>query len=382
MGRDTIQLETAVSTISLEYLLEFTSEYGISEDLHPELPGLEERIVDFPKGKDEMPVKGSYSAEDVAVLDTRRTPIQKQPEALLCIVGLSRRYFLGDDVYPTFLYDDDRGGCFAPNPTKVKTGIRPRAAHEVPLLIATTNRVIVMEDATVASEAATTTEVVQEPRLEKEVVAMGPPVNKRRRKRDKAEAEANSPPKVLRKDHAPACPEQNVSDPKPLSYAKPHPYSQQDIAYAPYYDCRSSRVPATEILVGGVATTEGVTNDSRLDTPEACQDMVALGSQPRLRFKQEVRLLKKAKAQVARRDKRIHERENEIKNLEALLEAEADMKKTAEAKNSEIVKELESLRAQFTDLQVSNDRLSQQVSTLKAQFTGEERIKAAFEEFK
>nr|GEV63441.1 hypothetical protein [Tanacetum cinerariifolium] len=34
-----------------EYLLEFTSEYGISEDLHPELPGPEERIVDFPEGK-------------------------------------------------------------------------------------------------------------------------------------------------------------------------------------------------------------------------------------------------------------------------------------------------------------------------------------------
>nr|GFA92968.1 transposase (putative), gypsy type [Tanacetum cinerariifolium] len=51
MGRDTIQLETAVSTISQGYLLEFTSEYGISEDLHPELPGPEERIVDFSEGK-------------------------------------------------------------------------------------------------------------------------------------------------------------------------------------------------------------------------------------------------------------------------------------------------------------------------------------------
>nr|GEV64575.1 copia protein [Tanacetum cinerariifolium] len=51
MGRDIVQLETVVSTISQEYLLEFTSEYGISEDLHPKLPGLEERIVDFSKGK-------------------------------------------------------------------------------------------------------------------------------------------------------------------------------------------------------------------------------------------------------------------------------------------------------------------------------------------
>nr|GEU96394.1 hypothetical protein [Tanacetum cinerariifolium] len=53
MGRDTVQLETAVSTISQEYLLEFTSEDGISEDLYLELPGPEERIVDFPEGKQE-----------------------------------------------------------------------------------------------------------------------------------------------------------------------------------------------------------------------------------------------------------------------------------------------------------------------------------------
>ncbi|GKF97081.1 hypothetical protein Tco_0292902 [Tanacetum coccineum] len=35
----------------------------------------------------------------------------------------------------------------APNPTKVKTGTRPRMAHEVPLLIATATRVIAMGDA-------------------------------------------------------------------------------------------------------------------------------------------------------------------------------------------------------------------------------------------
>ncbi|GJX77147.1 zinc finger, CCHC-type containing protein [Tanacetum coccineum] len=51
MGRDTIQLEDAVSTISKEYLLQFTSEYGMPESLHPELPGLEDTIVGFPEGK-------------------------------------------------------------------------------------------------------------------------------------------------------------------------------------------------------------------------------------------------------------------------------------------------------------------------------------------
>ncbi|GJV32949.1 hypothetical protein Tco_1393349, partial [Tanacetum coccineum] len=51
MGRDTIQLEDAVSTISQEYLLEFSSEYFIPENLHPELPGPGNHIVDFPEGK-------------------------------------------------------------------------------------------------------------------------------------------------------------------------------------------------------------------------------------------------------------------------------------------------------------------------------------------
>nr|GFB53605.1 hypothetical protein [Tanacetum cinerariifolium] len=74
-----------------------------------------------------------------------------------------------------------------------------------------------------------------------------------------------------------------------------------------------------------------------------------MGSQLRLRFEQEAKLLKKVVAQVARRDQRIEAREKHIKNLEALLEVEADIK---------------------------------QVSTLHAQISSEERIKAAFEEFK
>ncbi|GJU48064.1 hypothetical protein Tco_1217619 [Tanacetum coccineum] len=139
-----------------------------------------------------------------------------------------------------------------PNPFKVKTGTRPRTAHEVTLLTATASHVIDMEDRTVASgssgtpstverspldfdnedpalslaegamaeehvqeglayeiphvETATTIEVIQEAMHEEEVAATEPPVNKRRkqirRKRVNEEAEANAAPKVLRKDHA------------------------------------------------------------------------------------------------------------------------------------------------------------------------------------
>ncbi|GJX24859.1 hypothetical protein Tco_0231155 [Tanacetum coccineum] len=423
MGRDTIQLETAVSTISFEYLLEFTSEYGIAEELHPELPCLGDRIVDFPEGKvgvynrvfptvvdwrvsspkDEMPVAGSYSPEDVVVLNTRRTPIQKQPEALLCLVGLSRRYFLGDDVYPTFLNDDDRemdlfNLISAPNPTKVKTGTRPRAAHEVPLLIATATRVIAMEDATGLSSSSGTPSTVEKSPLDfsnedsprritesdgtenqgqENVAPEVPPQENVPTGGDGADA--NAPPKVLRKDHAAFRPTQstigerstrldtgftlsapalqetpaNASDPDPLSYARPQSIPKREIA---------------QVAQRYISARMGVANSCRLESPE-----VAMGSQLRLRFEQEVRLLKEAM------EKGLF---NQTKNLEALLEAEVDMKKVAEAKNVELAKELESLRAKFSDLQVNNIQLSQQVSSLQAQIIGKERIKAVFEEFK
>nr|GFD21437.1 hypothetical protein [Tanacetum cinerariifolium] len=52
-----------------------------------------------------MPATGTYSVEAVRALDTHRTPIQKQPEMLLCLVGLSRRYYMGDEVYGSIQLD-------------------------------------------------------------------------------------------------------------------------------------------------------------------------------------------------------------------------------------------------------------------------------------
>nr|GEU80818.1 transposase (putative), gypsy type [Tanacetum cinerariifolium] len=515
MGRDTIQLENVISTISHEYLLEFTSEYGIPKSLHPEFPGPENPIVEFSEGKvaigaakvshfeincrvlniiptlnlfrvfyipsfnsgwmsfskrpdkntpqcytkpldslknwnnrffwvdekvfpivvdwrinalkDEMPFADSYSAVAVATLKTRRTPIQKQPEALLCLVGPSQNYFLGDDVYPTFLYDDERDMDLfnlisAPNPTKVKTGTRPRAANEKsPLDFADEDPPPVITER--GDEA--TAKVIPESSLRKEVIAMGPVVNKRHRKRGNKGAKANAPPKVLRKDHVASHPSQStlegkslaamgieadstglipvtqktplnaksMSDPDPLSYVEPRPIPEQDIAKSSRKmlvakDPDSKKSTSFTSMVGSLGSIyqprRGVTNNCRLDTPAMCQDVVdhivppgyfselrhlpnddflsqyninlarqvAMGSQLRLRFEQEAKLLKKAVAQVARQDQRIEAREKHIKNLEALLEADADMKGAAEAKNVKLAKELESLRVQFSDLQL------------------------------
>ncbi|GKF12053.1 hypothetical protein Tco_0049979 [Tanacetum coccineum] len=48
-----------------------------------------------------------------------------------------------------------------PNPSKVKTGIRPRATHEVSLLTVTANRVIEMKDPSVASGSSGTPSTVE-----------------------------------------------------------------------------------------------------------------------------------------------------------------------------------------------------------------------------
>ncbi|GKD33499.1 hypothetical protein Tco_1249008 [Tanacetum coccineum] len=211
MGRDTIQLEDVVSTISGEYLMEFTSEYGIPKDLHlsclaPRIPSLiflraksvDERVfltvVAWRTGapKDGMPAADSYSALDVVTLNTRRTPIQKQPELLLCLVGLK---------YTNNLCVNAEMDLFnlisAPNPTKVKTGTRPRAAHEVPLLTATSNCVIDMEDVTGTSKSLGTPSVIEKSPLDFSNEDPPPAITERGRIEDQVQAEvSNEAPSV------------------------------------------------------------------------------------------------------------------------------------------------------------------------------------------
>ncbi|GJU44074.1 hypothetical protein Tco_1201340 [Tanacetum coccineum] len=273
MGRDTIQLEDAVSTISQEYLLEFTSEYDILEDLHPELPGSEDTIVDFPEGKVEM---------EQSLLLCRREDIPHRR-------GLTHKRPKGWDAISGFLFSSGRSsveykpnGFVRPDPqpepvqgmedtTVASVSLRtPSTIEKSPLDFdnenptpSTTEGVGVGDQAqdgltyeVPLVETAMTTEVIQEPMLKKEVAAIGPPVNKRRRQRGTDEAEANAPPKVLRKDHATPHPAQktsagakSVSDPDPLSYARTPPHFEQDVA-------QSSKGTTTKILPQYVATTE------------------------------------------------------------------------------------------------------------------------------
>nr|GEY36558.1 hypothetical protein [Tanacetum cinerariifolium] len=361
MGRDTVQLETAVSTISQEYLLEFTSEYGISKDLHPELPGPKERIVDFPESKvdervfpivadwrtsapkDEMPAKDTYSVEAATILNTHRNPIQKQPEALLCLVDMD-------------LFNLIR----ALNSTKVKTGTRPHAAHKVPLLTVTASRVIEMEDPDTTTDSFGVPSTIERSPLDFANENPSQQSTGGNGTKDQGQETVAPESTIGGKSLAamglgmgstfPIPTSQDtsvdVSDPSPLSFANPQSIPTENVA-------QSSK----GAVVAGDPESENTSFTSMVGSPESIY-------------------------QPEWGDQRIQARENEIKNLEALLEAETDMKKIAKAKNAKLGKDLEKLRALFSDLQVSNDWLSQQVSTLQAQVTREEKLKAAFKEFK
>nr|GEY88155.1 hypothetical protein [Tanacetum cinerariifolium] len=95
-----------------------------------------------------------------------------------------------------------------------------------------------------------------------------------------------------------------------------------------------------------------------------------MGSQLRLRFEQEAKLLRKFVAQVAHWDKRIQARELEIKNLKALLEAEANTKKAAEDRSAGLSQELENiqkLKAAFEEFKRQQDeRVEQRCAEMDA----------------
>nr|GEX22076.1 hypothetical protein [Tanacetum cinerariifolium] len=319
MGRDTVQLETAVNTISHEYLLEFTSEYGVPETLHPELPRPEDRIVNFPEGKqkagkeyspmlyqitglsqkleqslllgrregiptvvdwrtnapkDGMPAEGTYSIEVVRALDTHH----------MDLFNLIR----------------------APNPTKVKTGSRPRAPHEVPLLTLTATRVIEMDEPATTTDSSGVPSIIERSPLDfaheagasdqgaaapemppsedvpataapgagqaEETAATDPPAAPESRKRGRDGTDVNAP------QNAPA----GVSDPDPLSFADAPSRQPVDVAQSSH-GIAAAGDPESENASSAaeVGSSEsvyrpewGVTNGNLLDTPEACQDLV------------------------------------------------------------------------------------------------------------
>nr|GFC91649.1 hypothetical protein [Tanacetum cinerariifolium] len=136
----------------------------------------------------------------------------------------------------------------------------------------------------------------------------------------------------------------DVSDPDPLSFAD-----------APSHHLVNVAQSSQGVVVVGDPESKNVSSSAEVGSPRSVYRPewgVAMGSQLRLRFEQEAKLLRKSVAQVARRDQRIQARESETKNLKALLEIKAGMKRAAEEKSAGLSQELERMRAQFSELHV------------------------------
>ncbi|GJY08954.1 hypothetical protein Tco_0377139 [Tanacetum coccineum] len=252
--------------------------------------------------------------------------------------------------------------------------------------------------------------------MEEEVAAMGPLVIKGRRKRGNNEAEANAPPKVLRRDHDAFCPAQSTRGGKSLASmgldagsilstpAAQDPSTATKSVSDP--EPLSSKEAATEIPTEKVATTE-VNIQFSVGSPESGRSTfvpsvvgspgVPPGYFSKLRhlpnadflsqyninlaLEEEIKKLDREIKSLKTMETEVHGIHNQAKNLETLLEAEVDMKKTAKAKNVGLAKEIESLRAQFAGLQVSNNQLSEQVSTLQTQMNARlDKLSVYFDE--
>ncbi|GKB19019.1 hypothetical protein Tco_0852942 [Tanacetum coccineum] len=106
-----------------------------------------------------------------------------------------------------------------------------------------------------------------------------------------------------------------------------------------------------------------------------------MGSQLRLRFEQEARLLKKANAHVSKRDQRIQARKEEISKLSHQIQSLRAVEEEVQGLRNQN-ENLGTLLEAELKLQVNNQDLSHQVATLQSQVQGEEQINVAFEEFK
>nr|GEU71343.1 transposase (putative), gypsy type [Tanacetum cinerariifolium] len=266
----------------------------------------------------------------------------------------------------------------APNPTKVKVGSRPRAPHKIPLLTLTAHRVIEMDEpaATDSSGVSSTIErspldfaheagasdqgavTLEIPSSEdvpatvasgvgqaEETAAMDPPTAPESRKRGHDGTDVNAPPKSLRRDYA---------DPQPSGSS--HPLSFDDAPSRHPADVAQS---SQGVAAVGDPRSENASSPAEYNINIARQ--VAMGSQLCLRFEQEAKLLRKSVAQVARWDQRIQAQELEIKK--------SGITTGDQGRNEEGYERQEC----WAD---------QRIRRPPCPVSGEEKLKASFEEFK
>nr|GFB53883.1 hypothetical protein [Tanacetum cinerariifolium] len=248
------------------------------------------------------------------------------------------------------------------NPTKVKVGSRPRAPHEVPLLTLTANRVIEMDDPATATDSSGVPPTIERSPAAPEpsqvgVAAADPPAATESRKRGHNGTDVNAPPKSLRRDHADPRPSGSshggkslaaiqlglastaympedaptgVSDPDPLCFADPTARPSADVAQS-----------SPGIATAGDPESENASSPAEFGSPGVGRN----GVSPMVAYLTPLR---------------------PVKTWWTMSRPRATFPNCAvEDKSAGLIKELEDMRARFSDFQVSHEHLSQQVASLK-----------------
>nr|GFC53328.1 hypothetical protein [Tanacetum cinerariifolium] len=183
----------------------------------------------------------------------------------------------------------------APNPTKVKTGSRPRAPHELSLLTLTASRVIEMDEPAVATDSSSVPSAIKKSPLDfadeaeasgretaapempppeevpfatvpgssqaVEAIVAEPPTVRESRKRGPEGIDANAPPKSLRRDHTDRLSGSSRGG-KSLASSVP---SSQGVTVAEDPGSKNAFSPIEVLSPGSVYRPEwGVTNGSLL----------------------------------------------------------------------------------------------------------------------
>ncbi|GKB45675.1 hypothetical protein Tco_0896428 [Tanacetum coccineum] len=217
-------------------------------DVHPELPGRNDRIRNSSAGKigvyssnktlrkDPHPTPAEFNVDVCNYLADNPAPFRKFPEPFLCFVGITRYYDLDENCYSTFwANDDEEMDLFAfinhADPTKVRIGEREVTKGEVLLLQLTKDRVVLLAgvndqgnanvqgagndnvneeggDATVADQTKQSDHVVQIEGIDiaaddeaQDIVVDKPKKVRKKRKAPDGASGSGLPLKNLREDH-------------------------------------------------------------------------------------------------------------------------------------------------------------------------------------
>ncbi|GJT36693.1 hypothetical protein Tco_0927112 [Tanacetum coccineum] len=384
MGRDTIQLEDAVSTSRKSNSKKCTSEYGVFQEIASGLPAQRKAYMDFQRQSWHLlktPSSCEYPETIQATGKEHPTMLHQAPRLLekleqSVLLGgrkhIPHRYGMaywcpkGWDATSRFLFRIGRNDVkhtSNPFPKTTRALIMPSRAESE--LLSRGRRGPRTEDPTGRSSKHKSPPIQRKSHDQRAVAPMTRPEVGRQPSRVPYQQE--EAPQKGNDEAETKCAAQAIF-PGLLSISEPHRYPSKTFAQS--FEIPTENVATTEVqdlhsaeslesrkstsypsMVGspeGIYQPGwGVTNSCCLDTSGSCQDVVdhivplgyffelrhmpnadfliqynrnsmrqvAMGSQLRLRFEQEVRLLKKAKAQIAIRDQRIQVREEEIKRL-------------------------------------------------------------------